>query len=91
MFANLFALRNVCQPCQRMAEYAISINNLNQKYIKKGERLPVLRATQCWQTYLFRAFLFTHEFGNICAHECWPPRTSPDNFGANIFDLPRNR
>ena len=36
MFANFLILRIVCQLCQRIAKYAISVDNLNQKHIKRG-------------------------------------------------------
>ena len=36
MFANFSALRHVCQLRQQMAKYAISIDNLYQKYITRG-------------------------------------------------------
>ena len=40
--------------------------------IKKGERLPVLKATQCWQTYLFRNKCLHMSFDKD-KHVFWPP------------------
>ena len=53
MFANCFALNHVCQLCQRMAKYVISIDRLYQKYITRGYICQCGGAAQCWQTYLF--------------------------------------
>ena len=41
MFANFFVSDNVCQLCQRIAKYAISIDNFYQKHIKMEVCLPV--------------------------------------------------
>ena len=58
------------------------------KNTQTGECLPVLRATHCWQTYLFYKNMFTPLFWNICTHGFWPPRTSPDSFWTNKFKKP---
>ena len=36
MFVNFLVLNHVCQLCQGMAKYAISFDNLYQKYITRG-------------------------------------------------------
>ena len=48
--------------CQQRAKYRFFNNNLNRNH-NKGERLPVLRATQNWQTYLLRKIKLHMSFG----------------------------
>ena len=54
MFVNFFALKYVCQLCQRIAKFTISIDNLSQKVHNKGVCLRDFGTTQSGQTYLFR-------------------------------------
>ena len=50
-----------------MAKYAIPDRYSFAKKQQKGKRLPVFRATQCWQAYLFRK-VFLHMSRVIFLH-----------------------
>ena len=76
MFVNFSVLNNVCQFCQRIAKYALSIDNLYQKYTTRGYACEILGPHKVdKQTFLGKQF-----FRIFPTHQFWPPRTSPDSF-----------
>ena len=76
MFVNLFVLNQVCQLCQRMAKYTISIDNLYLKYITRGY------VCEFWGPHkvVKHTFLEKHVFQLLVAHQFWSLWTSLESF-----------
>ena len=66
MFANFCVLNHVCHVCQRLAKYAISDDNLDQKYMTRGYVCqfggPDNFGKHTLSSKYFLEIIFTHDF-----------------------------
>ena len=76
MFANFSELRSICELCQRMATYTVSVDILYRFYTKRGNACQFRGPHNVGKQTFLGKYVYTM-FLKIITHEFWPSWTSP--------------